>query len=754
MRRFLVRAVVAEAGGFVKKFAPGTAYLMGTSARAEAIGRALSARGVRMLSSPAGAEAIGIVLDAESALAPWSLDQSAWSALRERTIAEPFRLLRAAHPHAKAIFAVTALGGALGFENTKELRPEGAALLGMLKAIRREFPSLQVQALDASPSEDPDSVARALLAELDAGSPRLEVGLLRKKRVVLALSPHLANSTGGPRPRTWIVTGGARGVTARIALELAQRDRPTLHLLGKHALPAPQERARLAALSEAALQAEKNALLQRTPKPAPLEWKARCEELDKTIEIERNLRAIAETGARVHYHAVDVADRAALSKTIAAIKAAAPIEGLIHGSGVEIAKSFDKKTDAIFEATLSSKVDGLVHLLHILEGQPLSVIAGFSSVSGRFGGHGQVDYSAANEAMARVISLYRAHHPRVAAFAVAWPAFSEVGLAARGSAKVFLERAGQSFMTPREGARHLLREIAAGAPEAEIVISDRPADLDADHAVTNDHPKPAAMLGYLIQSTGDLQTFERRLQARELFLAEHRLNQVPILPAVTMLEAFFELTKTPLQDFVIKSPIKVPEARLIRIERQNTQLTLTAHAERSDGVILEPSRVHATAQISEAPRAQPTCTLGQALGPPMDYPYGAQVVVTHGPSLQVVRDVTAHEHGGRATLLAPNPQALFNNAPKPLLPVALLDGCLQAAGLLARLRFNLTALPESIAHFHPPARAIAPGQEIRVDIAFRQQDAQGLRFDIVASDARGPLFALEGYRATSLAGAF
>ncbi len=748
MSRWVVRAVVAPAPEPIARYTPRSAFLLGSSPRAAVLARVLAERGTKILTSPEGAEAIGIVLDAEAAPAPWSLDQLSWSTARARAIDEPFRLLRAAHTTAKSIFAVTSLGGGLGFENAKEGRPEHGAVLGLLKAIRREFPAIQVQALDASPSEDAEAVARALLAELDAGSPKLEVGLLRKKRIVLAISARRSEARSYTGPRVWVITGGARGVTAKIALELAKR-RPELHLFGKHVLPAEPERTRWAALSEDALAAEKKALLETTPKPTPLEWKARCETIDKTIEIEKNLAAIAQTGARVHYHAVDVADRAALARELATIKA--PIEGLIHGSGVEIAKSFDKKTDLIFEATVGAKVDGLIHLLHLLKDQPLSAIAGFSSVSGRFGGHGQTDYSAANEAMARILSAYRARNPERNVFAVAWPAFSEVGLAARGSAKIFLERAGQSFMTPAEGALHLLRELATGG-EAEIVISDRPGDLDADHAVTTRSGQSGAMLGHLISSTGSAaEVYERRLEAQELFLAEHRMNQVPILPMVTMLEALVELSGASVERFVIHTPVKVPQTRLIRMEKRGSKLTLSANAERSDGVVLEPWRVHAIAELYHGGRP-PTCTLGQVLGPPFEYPYASQVVIQHGPSLQVVRQVTAHDNGGRAILIAPDPRAIFR-APA-LLPVALLDGCLQAAGLLARLRFNLAALPESIARFHRPLRETRPGQEIRVAIAYREQTSSSLSFDLVAEDEAGVLFALEGYRVTSLVPAF
>ena len=58
------------------------------------------------------------------------------------------------------------------------------------------------------------------MAELDAFE-RLEVGLLRGKRMRLTMAERRPGREAAPLPDAWIVTGGARGITAEVLRLLA-----------------------------------------------------------------------------------------------------------------------------------------------------------------------------------------------------------------------------------------------------------------------------------------------------------------------------------------------------------------------------------------------------------------------------------------------------------------------------------------------------------------------------------------------------
>jgi NAD(P)-dependent dehydrogenase (short-subunit alcohol dehydrogenase family) len=681
---------------------------------------------------------------------------------------------------------VTVIGGALGFMNLVQGAPEHGAVAGLLKAVRREL-GLQVQLLDSSPSSTPAQIAAALLAELDAGSPRLEVGLLRSKRVRLAMAPASAPEATAVRalPAAWVVTGGARGITAQVARRLAALHQPALHLIGRHPLPDPDQLAGWRSLAAQGGTALRDRVIDELRASSitftPRDLSERLGAIEKSLEIDRNLRAIVEAGSSVHYYAVDLADREAVAAALDAIRAAGrPIEGLIHGAGVEIAKSLDKKTAPIVQATLGGKLDGLVHLLALTERDPLQQVIAFSSVSGRFGGHGQSDYAMANEAMARILGAYRATHPKVRAAALTWPAWSEVGLAARSSAKTFLEQTGQRFMSPEEGVNHLLRELWAGLPEAEVVFADHldaldldrllvPAGGDFDRVATRLASSPLLSRLVLLAPDAGRAIAEREVSSGEAFLDQHRMGATPILPAVIGLEVMSELLAaegdgSTLAEVQIHQPMKVPEGArvLLRAEREGEAIQLTATAIKPDGVVLEPDRVYFSAkrvakQGLPADRAREPFS-----GDAIPYPYPPEIdrtpgsrMIYHGPVFQCLRGIQPNEGGGRAQLVVPPVEALVRGALASdfVIPAALLDGCLQAAGFLGRMVHGLSALPIGFARIEVAARAVsATGRSVTLEIRQRREGESQLVSDLFAFDEEGPLLIVDAYRAQVVRG--
>ncbi len=781
MRRYVIRAVAEEAPAPREKWRPRRCLIAGDGPFAAAIASAIGARGVEVRVEPncQGAlrvlegfrpDALGIVL-APSETPAWELNVAAWRERRESAVSSPFRLLRAFRGRG-SVFGVTFLGGALGFENTAQCAGEQGALLGLLKAVRREL-GVQVQALDLSPSETPEVAADVLLGELDAGSPRLEVGLLRKKRMRLVLAERPAGpGDGPPLPRRWLVTGGARGITAKMCIRLAELCQPDLHLVGRHRLPPSRELAQLRALDAAGLAAEKQALLERMksagPSFTPLAWKNACEAIDKSLEIDANLEAMRAAGSEVHYHVADVADREAMRALLAA---AGPLEGLLHGAGVEVAKPLDKKTDGLFEQTVSPKIDGLVNLLALTRERPFSRIVAFGSVSGRFGGHGQADYSLANEGLSRLLQQAR----RVIGGQVTvidWAAFSEVGLAARSSAKTFLERSGQAFMTPAEGANHLVRELWSDGREGEVVISERMEALDLDRLMI---PEPER-LGWLSAASscaaspmlqtlildGERTVAERTLSASEPFLDQHRMGATPILPAVIGLELMAELAAlrapaSSLAEVRIEQPLKVPEGArvVVRVERSGDAVRVVSTPVRPDGVVLEPDRVFVRGRL--VPAAPPVAKERGRPSELLPYPYPSAIdrtpgsrAIFHGPVFRCLQGVAAVEGGGIGRLLVPSPTSLVpgSRVERWRIPAALLDGCLQAVGLLGRLAYSAIALPAGFGRVDVAPRALeAAGEEVQLVIEFREVTREVLVADFSVMAADGPLLSVTGYRA-------
>ena len=195
-----------------------------------------------------------------------------------------------------------------------------------------------------------------------------------------------------------VITGGARGVTAEVAVALAEAFRPTLVVLGRS--PEPDGRARLArparrrGRDQAGLAARANG--HATPQAIGEQFR----QVAANREVLGNLRRIEEAGARVVYRSVDVRDGAAVRSAIASIRAEfGPVRGLVHGAGVLADRRIEDQTDEQFARVFDTKVGGLDALLAAIGPDDLRVLVLFSSSTARFGRTGQVAYAAANEVL-------------------------------------------------------------------------------------------------------------------------------------------------------------------------------------------------------------------------------------------------------------------------------------------------------------------------------------------------------------------
>ena len=149
--------------------------------------------------------------------------------------------------------AITARGGAFGLEPNGPFSPTHFAVADFTKTLALEFSGVQCKVVDLDPT-DPNAILRQkLLDELTSPDDTLQVGLPGDRR--LTVMPQLAPLEGVTTrhiERDWVflVTGGARGVTAEIARQLAARYQPTLILAGASPLPAGPEPADTAGIIE------------------------------------------------------------------------------------------------------------------------------------------------------------------------------------------------------------------------------------------------------------------------------------------------------------------------------------------------------------------------------------------------------------------------------------------------------------------------------------------------------------------------
>jgi malonyl CoA-acyl carrier protein transacylase/NAD(P)-dependent dehydrogenase (short-subunit alcohol dehydrogenase family)/acyl carrier protein len=394
---------------------------------------------------------------------------------------------------ASCVVAATALGGA--FQNG-EASPVGArwtpGIAGLLRAVALEWPDLRVRSVgldlaEGSPAEAFDRSAADLLAEILSDAPCVEVGY--KGGVRHGAKPVLTPvEAGAATPlelgleHVVLVTGGARGITAAAALELARRYGCSLELVGRSPSPSPEE-SDVAACPDAP--ALRRLLVGRdTAHGARPDLGAIEVEIARIVnarEIRKNLETLkAALGERVRYHAVDVRDRVAFGSLIDEIYARhGRLDGVIHGAGVIEDKLLRDKTRESFDRVFDTKVEGAQVLLDKLRPDVRFVVF-FSSISGVFGNRGQVDYAAANDALDKLAhQLRRKVSGRVVS--IGWGPWAGAGMMSKELEKEY-ERRGIGVIRPEEGVLRLIDEVVKGSQTQVILMRATPERLLAGPA--------------------------------------------------------------------------------------------------------------------------------------------------------------------------------------------------------------------------------------------------------------------------------
>ena len=136
-----------------------------------------------------------------------------------------------------SLTALVDLGGDFG-RSGQIAQVEGGAICGLLKNLNREYPETFMRVVDADADLSEATLCERFVAEMGDAAGPVEISLSAHGRQVAAvahaeLTDSLSDLPGAlQRGSVWIVTGGARGVTAACAQQLAARYGVTMVLVG------------------------------------------------------------------------------------------------------------------------------------------------------------------------------------------------------------------------------------------------------------------------------------------------------------------------------------------------------------------------------------------------------------------------------------------------------------------------------------------------------------------------------------------
>ncbi len=321
------------------------------------------------------------------------------------------------------IVVVSGQAEATGLES--KLRPERAALGGLVRVLAQEYSNLSVRAVDvdfAGGPADRDGLVERLLAEIIAGRGEAAVALRGRGRWIEVhepIQPDVLQWSRRLRPGgVYLITGGL----GRIGLVLSRY-----------------------------LAAEVEAKLILTTRSA-----------SSAAHRSAALREIEGLGGEVTVAQVDATDEAAMRALVdETVSRLGGLHGVIHAAFAEDVCPVTEATLERCERQFAPKVQGAAVLARILEDRDIDFCLLMSSLASTLGGLGFAAYAAAN----RVLDLM-AHQQRDLAgrpwLAVNWDAWA---IPTREG-----ETPSELALTPEEGIE-VFRRILAAPPLAQLAVS-------------------------------------------------------------------------------------------------------------------------------------------------------------------------------------------------------------------------------------------------------------------------------------------
>ena len=304
---------------------------------------------------------------------------------------------------APALWFVTR--GAQPTSEAEPANPAQASIWGLSHVVALEHAALDCRRVDLDPAQSFASSLPALLQELRAPSREDQIALRAERRLLRRLSQRSLVPTKKPNigpDRTYLITGGLRGLGLLVAEWLVQQGANSLVLMSR-----------------------------RPPDAA-------CE---------ASLRQLRAQGARVLAITGDVSREADVRRVLDEItNSLPPLRGVVHAAGVLDDGALSAQSWPRFATVMAPKVLGTWHL-HRLTGA-LDFFALFSSGAAIAGSAGQANHAAAN-AFEDALAWYRQGRgqPTVS---INWGPWAEVGAAADRQVS------GPSFVTqiaPKDGLR-------------------------------------------------------------------------------------------------------------------------------------------------------------------------------------------------------------------------------------------------------------------------------------------------------------
>jgi NAD(P)-dependent dehydrogenase (short-subunit alcohol dehydrogenase family) len=418
---------------------------------------------------------------------------------------------------------ITRMDGGLGTIGDKPYSAIAGGCFGLIKTLHAEWETVFCRAVDLCPSLTSSDAVDRILAELQDPDHRLtECGHRQDVRQTLIAEiteredRTLSSITTIDRNAVFVVSGGAKGVTAACVIELAKRFQCRFILLGRSQPPADDPIWAVGCTDETALKKRcMDHLAAQGEKPTPRKIMALIGPLQSARQIRSTLVQVEDAGGSAEYISTDIKQPDSLRQAlIPVLERAGTVTGLIHGAGVLADNRIEKKTAADFDAVYNTKINGLVNLLGCIPPDSIDRLILFSSAAGFYGNDGQSDYAMANEVLNKFAHNHQQRYPGCSIAALNWGPW-DGGMVTPELKKRFEERR-ITVIPPKTGAQIL----------TDVVASPHQTDVQLVIGSTMTTPRS------LTADRRSYRYFRRLRLDTNPFLVDHMIGDEAVLPLI------------------------------------------------------------------------------------------------------------------------------------------------------------------------------------------------------------------------------
>ncbi|BDD01067.1 SDR family NAD(P)-dependent oxidoreductase [Persicobacter psychrovividus] len=377
-----------------------------------------------------------------------------------------------------SFMTITRLDGALGTANPGNVSVVGGGLYGLTKSLNLEWSKVFCRSVDFDLTLHPSAVADLIIAEMhDADQCMSDIAYNASgQRAVLVAEemPPLKDTSLTStidQQAVFLVTGGARGVTADCVKAMATTFKCKFILVGRSALSTTEPSWANGIADSPGLKRKAMEFLKaQGEKPLPRTINKLVGGVEAQREILENMAFMRSQGAEAYYVSADVTDVESLKAAVQPVVAkTGTITGLVHGAGRLADKLIEDKTEADFDAVYDVKIQGLQAVTQLVDIHSIKHVVFFSSVAGFYGNVGQTDYAIANEVLNRTAHVFKKNHPEWHVTSINWGAW-DAGMVS-GELKKMFEAHGVSLVPSQEGPIAMVDQLStAFADQPQVIL--------------------------------------------------------------------------------------------------------------------------------------------------------------------------------------------------------------------------------------------------------------------------------------------